>query len=153
MKPAGSSVPVVADMIMGAMGVSRADITNKGGKIIQVSAKQMPALRDQGGDGDRVEPTLVPRPCPLERALGEERDHPAADDGDGGDDQVDRETRRPRRRAGQVSGRVQVHGRVEGRERQQHQREDEVSPLAGAQQGDPDHGCHHGQEGDVQRPG
>lgn len=51
MKPAGSSVPVVADMIMAAMGVSRADITKKGGKIIQVSAKQIPALmRDNRAD-------------------------------------------------------------------------------------------------------
>jgi len=51
MKPAGSSVPVVADMILKAMGTSREKIKANGGKIIQVSAKQIPALvRDNRAD-------------------------------------------------------------------------------------------------------
>lgn len=51
MKPAGSSVPVVADMVLNAMGSSREKIVANGGKIIQVSAKQIPALiRDARAD-------------------------------------------------------------------------------------------------------
>ena len=51
MKPAGSSVPVVADMILKAMGTDRSQIVSNGGKIIQVSAKQIPALiRDNRAD-------------------------------------------------------------------------------------------------------
>ncbi len=51
MKPAGSSVPVIADMIMEAMGTSRKKIEDSGGKIIQVGAKQIPSLvRDKRAD-------------------------------------------------------------------------------------------------------
>ena len=51
MKPAGSSVPVVADMVLKAMGTGRDQIIANGGKIIQVSAKQIPALiRDNRAD-------------------------------------------------------------------------------------------------------
>jgi TRAP transporter TAXI family solute receptor len=51
MKPAGSSVPVVADMLMVAMGTSRADIKKRGGTIIQVAANQIPAvIRDGRAD-------------------------------------------------------------------------------------------------------
>jgi len=51
MKPEGSSVPAVADMIMEAMGVSRDTIKKNGGKIIQVGAKQIPTvLRDDRAD-------------------------------------------------------------------------------------------------------
>lgn len=51
MKPAGSSVPVVADMIMEAMGTNRDAIVKKGGEIIQVGAKQIPSLvRDNRAD-------------------------------------------------------------------------------------------------------
>jgi TRAP transporter TAXI family solute receptor len=51
MKPAGSSVPVVADMVLKAMGSSREKIVANGGKIIQVSAKQIPSLiRDARAD-------------------------------------------------------------------------------------------------------
>lgn len=51
MKPAGSSVPVIADMILKAMGTGRSDIVSNGGKIIQVSAKQIPAIiRDARAD-------------------------------------------------------------------------------------------------------
>lgn len=44
MKPAGSTVPVVADMIFKAMGTSREKITANGGNIVQVAASQIPAL-------------------------------------------------------------------------------------------------------------
>lgn len=51
MKPKGSSVPVVVDMIMDAMGTSRDKIKAKGGSIIQVGAKQIPSLiRDNRAD-------------------------------------------------------------------------------------------------------
>jgi len=48
MKPRGSSVPVIADMILDALGTSRADIVAKGGRIIQVSSKQIPAILRDG---------------------------------------------------------------------------------------------------------
>ena len=51
MKPAGSTVPVVADMLFESLGITRDDITAKGGAIIQVSANQVPAiLRDGRAD-------------------------------------------------------------------------------------------------------
>lgn len=48
MKPAGSSVPVVADMLMAAIGTSRDDIKKRGGTIIQVAANQIPAIIRDG---------------------------------------------------------------------------------------------------------
>ena len=51
MKPAGSTVPVVADMLFDSLGITREDITSKGGEIIQVSANQVSAiLRDGRAD-------------------------------------------------------------------------------------------------------
>jgi len=51
MKPEGSSIPVVADMMMEALGSGRAAVKKAGGKIIQVGAKQIPAvLRDGRAD-------------------------------------------------------------------------------------------------------
>lgn len=48
MKPKGSSVPVVADLILEALGTSRAAIRKNGGNIIQVSAKQIPDVLRNG---------------------------------------------------------------------------------------------------------
>lgn len=48
MKPEGSSIPVVADMMMEALGSSRDQVEKDGGKIIQVGAKQIPALLRDG---------------------------------------------------------------------------------------------------------
>ena len=48
MKPAGSSIPVVADMVMEALGSGRDKVKKDGGKIIQVGAKQIPALLRDG---------------------------------------------------------------------------------------------------------
>ncbi len=48
MKPAGSTVPVVADMLMAALGTSRKDMKARGGKIIQVAANQIPAIIKDG---------------------------------------------------------------------------------------------------------
>lgn len=51
MKPAGSSVPVVADMLIEAIGTSRDDIKSRGGEFIQVAANQIPAvIRDGRAD-------------------------------------------------------------------------------------------------------
>jgi len=51
MKPEGSSIPVVADMMIEALGSSRAKVKKDGGKIIQVGAKQIPSvLRDGRAD-------------------------------------------------------------------------------------------------------
>ena len=48
MKPAGSIVPAVADMIIVSMGSSRANIEARGGKIIQVAGNQIPAVIKDG---------------------------------------------------------------------------------------------------------
>jgi TRAP transporter TAXI family solute receptor len=48
MKPKGSSVPVVADLILDALGTSRDAIRRNGGRIIQVSAKQIPDVMRNG---------------------------------------------------------------------------------------------------------
>lgn len=48
MKPRGSSVPVVADMILAALGTSRSQIVAKGGAIIQVGAQQIPTVLRNG---------------------------------------------------------------------------------------------------------
>lgn len=51
MKPRGSSVPVLADMIFAALGTSRERIVANGGEIIQVTANQIPTiLRDGRAD-------------------------------------------------------------------------------------------------------
>ncbi|MDE0263191.1 MAG: TAXI family TRAP transporter solute-binding subunit [Bryobacterales bacterium] len=51
MKPQGSTVPVVAEMLFEAFGTSRAKILAGGGDIIQVSANQIPTiLRDGRAD-------------------------------------------------------------------------------------------------------
>lgn len=48
MKPPGSTVPIVADMILESLGTGRADIKARGGDIIQVSANQIPDLLRDG---------------------------------------------------------------------------------------------------------
>jgi len=51
MKPPGSAVPVVADMVLAALGASRADLRARGGGIIQVETSQIPdMLRDGRAD-------------------------------------------------------------------------------------------------------
>lgn len=51
MKPAGSTVPVVADMLLGTLGLDRTAIQKGGGEFIQVAAKQLPDLvRDERTD-------------------------------------------------------------------------------------------------------
>ncbi|MEQ9813747.1 MAG: TAXI family TRAP transporter solute-binding subunit [Azospirillaceae bacterium] len=51
MKPAGSSAPPTADMIMEALGTSRDEIIANGGDIIQVETAQIPqVIRDGGAD-------------------------------------------------------------------------------------------------------
>ena len=48
MKPAGSTVPVVADMLFNSLGLDRAAIQKGGGEFIQVAAKQLPDLVRDG---------------------------------------------------------------------------------------------------------
>ena len=51
MKPQGSTVPVVAEILFDALGTSSEDVRARGGDIIQVSANQIPAiLRDGRAD-------------------------------------------------------------------------------------------------------
>ncbi len=69
MKPAGSSVPVVADMIMAAMGTSREKIKDHGGKIIQVGAKQIPSLVRDGRADLYFESAMKGHPATTETAL------------------------------------------------------------------------------------
>jgi TRAP transporter TAXI family solute receptor len=69
MKPAGSSVPVVADMIMEAMGTNRDKIKANGGKIIQVGAKQIPSLVRDGRADLYFESALKGHPAVTEASL------------------------------------------------------------------------------------
>ncbi len=48
MKPQGSTVPVVADILFETLGTSREDILARGGEVIQVSASQIPTLLRNG---------------------------------------------------------------------------------------------------------
>lgn len=51
MKPQGSSVPLLVDLIFELLGTSRERIESRGGRIIQVTANQIPSLlRDGGAD-------------------------------------------------------------------------------------------------------
>lgn len=47
-KPAGSSIPVLMDILLAALGSSREDIRARGGSVIQVGASQIPALLRDG---------------------------------------------------------------------------------------------------------
>ena len=48
MKPRGSVVPVVADMVLASLGTSRERVIEQGGEIIQVSANQISAILRNG---------------------------------------------------------------------------------------------------------
>ena len=51
MKPRGSVVPVIADMVLESLGTDRRELRSRGGRILQVDAKQIPAiLRDGRAD-------------------------------------------------------------------------------------------------------
>lgn len=69
MKPRGSSVPVVADMIFEAMGTSRKDITDRGGTIIQVGAQQIPTVLRNGRADLYIEVTPKGHPTVTEVTL------------------------------------------------------------------------------------
>ena len=69
MEPAGSMVPIIADMILAAMGSSRQVLRERGGDVLQVGAQQIPSMiRD-----DRVdlyfEAAVADHPVVLETAL------------------------------------------------------------------------------------
>ena len=48
MKPRGSSVPVFADLVLASFGLTRDDIRERGGQILQVSPSQIPGLLRDG---------------------------------------------------------------------------------------------------------
>lgn len=48
MKPRGSTVPVVADMLFDSLGTSRSEISGRGGEIIQVTANQVASIFRDG---------------------------------------------------------------------------------------------------------
>ena len=66
MKPAGSTVPVVADMLFDSLGITRDDITAKGGAIIQVSANQVPAILRDGRADLYFETSILGHPAVTE---------------------------------------------------------------------------------------
>lgn len=69
MEPAGSIVPVIADMILAAMGSSRQILRERGGDVIQVGAQQIPSMiRDDRADL-YFEATVADHPVVLETAL------------------------------------------------------------------------------------
>jgi len=69
MKPKGSSVPVVADMILDALGTSRDKVREKGGRIIQVSSKQIPSVLRNGQADVYFESTPLGHPTVTEVSL------------------------------------------------------------------------------------
>jgi hypothetical protein len=68
MKPAGSTVPVVADMIFGFYGLSRARIIANGGSIIQVAVNQIPEMLAGGRADVYIESAVKGHPALTEAA-------------------------------------------------------------------------------------
>lgn len=66
MKPAGSVVPVVADMLFESLGVSRRDIIARGGDIIQVASNQIPTLLRDGRADLYIESSIRGHPTVTE---------------------------------------------------------------------------------------
>lgn len=66
MKPAGSVVPVVADMLFETLGVTRQDIIARGGDIIQVAANQIPTLLRDGRADLYIESSIRGHPTVTE---------------------------------------------------------------------------------------
>lgn len=69
MKPKGSTVPVVADMLFDSLGISRDTIKNNGGEIIQVAASQLPQLVRDGRTDIYFESTPRGHPATTEAML------------------------------------------------------------------------------------
>jgi len=69
MKPAASTVPIIVDMILAAMGSSRQVLRERGGDVIQVGAKQIPAMIRDGRADLYFEATVADHPSVLETAL------------------------------------------------------------------------------------
>ncbi len=69
MKPPGSTVPVVADMLLAALGTSRDAIKKNGGEIIQVAAKQLPTLVRDNRTDVYFESALKGHPAVTEASL------------------------------------------------------------------------------------
>ena len=69
MKPRGSSVPVIADMIFEALGTSRKQIEEKGGSIVQVSPKQFASILRDGKADLYIETVTVGHPAVTEVCL------------------------------------------------------------------------------------
>lgn len=66
MKPPGSTVPVVADMLFASLGTSRETIKKNGGEIIQVAASQLPTLVRDGRTDVYFESTPAGHPAATE---------------------------------------------------------------------------------------
>jgi TRAP transporter TAXI family solute receptor len=69
MKPAWSVVPAVADMVFKVMDTSRDQIVANGGKVIQVSAKKIPALIRDGRADLYFESVFMGQPVINETSL------------------------------------------------------------------------------------
>ncbi len=69
MKPKGSTVPVVADMLLAALGTNRAKILSDGGEIVQVAASQLPTLIRDGRADIYFESTPRGHPATTEATL------------------------------------------------------------------------------------
>ena len=66
MKPAGSVVPVVADLLFETLGVSRRQIIERGGGIIQVATNQIPTLLRDGRADLYIESSIRGHPTVTE---------------------------------------------------------------------------------------
>lgn len=66
MKPAGSVVPVVADLLFDTLGVSRQQIIQRGGDVIQVATNQIPTLLRDGRADLYIESSIRGHPTVTE---------------------------------------------------------------------------------------
>ena len=69
MKPRGSTVPVVADILFEALGTDRKKIQANGGRIIQVDSKQVPAIMRDGRADLYLEVAPIGHPTTTEVCL------------------------------------------------------------------------------------
>lgn len=66
MKPAGSVVPVVADMLFESLGITRRDLIARGGDVIQVATNQIPTLLRDGRADLYIESSIRGHPTVTE---------------------------------------------------------------------------------------
>ncbi len=69
MEPAASTVPIIADMILAAMGSNRRVLRERGGDVLQVGARQIPSMMRDGRADLYFEAAVPDHPAVIETAL------------------------------------------------------------------------------------